>query len=251
MTSKRCESPCRVHRARRRCARRVAVLAQALDEVFGGLQVVFDQEQTHGVGSGQAWLVEITGTAARGRRGYAGIVARHRCPRTSLRTYRYRSRAISLTDPDRHEDLRVFALDQQRDDFATLLRGGLQILQRFHRLAVHAQDDVAGLDAGLRPPARRRLRPRRCLRSPLGAFLRARAGARPVPACWRSRLRHRRTRRDALAFLRNLFRARREALRAAIAPHFDRRPSLPGFVFDDESRHLRGRFDLACRRPSG
>src|SRR5690242_15925036 len=47
----------------------------------------------------------------------------------------------------RHEDLRVLALNQQRDVLAGVLRLVLELLHRLHALTVDAEDDVTRLHA--------------------------------------------------------------------------------------------------------
>src|SRR5512135_3358723 len=59
-------------------------------------------------------------------------------------------RRWSSAELHRYEDLRVLALHQQRDVFAGLGDQRAQLGDRFHRRAVHREDDVALLDAGLR-----------------------------------------------------------------------------------------------------
>src|SRR6185437_12512854 len=60
---------------------------------------------------------------------------------------RRRLSAIELLYPQRHEDLRILALDQQCHVLARGLGLVLQLLHGLHALAIHAQDDVARLHA--------------------------------------------------------------------------------------------------------
>src|SRR5450755_78226 len=47
----------------------------------------------------------------------------------------------------RHENLRIVTLNQQRNVLADSLGGSLKLLDRFHAFAVHAENDVTGLHA--------------------------------------------------------------------------------------------------------
>src|SRR5450631_1659692 len=47
----------------------------------------------------------------------------------------------------RHENLRIVTLNQQRNVLADSLGGGLKLLDRFYAFAVHAENDVTGLHA--------------------------------------------------------------------------------------------------------
>src|ERR1700733_2395781 len=54
---------------------------------------------------------------------------------------------VDSAQSQRYEDLRILALDQQRDVFADAFGRALQLLDRLHTFAVHPKDDVARLHA--------------------------------------------------------------------------------------------------------
>src|ERR1700674_4943332 len=57
---------------------------------------------------------------------------------------------LNLAQAYRHENLRILTLHQQRDVLAGFGYQLAQLLSAFHRRSVHRQNDIAGLDAGLR-----------------------------------------------------------------------------------------------------